>query len=160
MYHQKFEVGSEYTRKQVADVVGDPRIASWPKAQGLAYLPGTTILFVTLDKRDMDVDYNDYFIGNLFRWETQTGQSRESPEIVAIQNGIVETILFCRISKMVRGKTRPHTYCGRLKWRNAFDKHPAKVNFLSLDYVEAAKGSLAEIYAWQPADVDEIKGDP
>lgn len=83
MYHEVFKVGSNYTRKDISQLIREPKLDGWQ--EGLYYLPGTTLLFVTLDKTGTNVKSNDWFEEEYFHWDTQTRQDRDSPEIRAMQ---------------------------------------------------------------------------
>jgi len=68
-------------------------------------------------------------------------------------------MLFCRLTQLTGPNiTRPHTYCGRLKWLKAFEQNPVKVDFACLDYVASPQGSLADLYSWEPPYRDDNNG--
>lgn len=155
IYHERFIVGGEYKRTDIARLTGYAIDTKY--AEGIEIIPEAkisteaAILPVTLDKSTIDQDYNDqlYLNGKRFRWDSQNRDDRSSPRLKLIEGGL-ETLLFCRLSQFIRSNiTRPHTYCGRLKWLKAFDKHPVKVDFSCLDHVANPQGSLAELYSWE-----------
>jgi hypothetical protein len=156
MYHERFIVGGEYKRADIAKLAEYPLDDKYPEGIEIITegktLSKAAILLVTLDKNTIDADYNDYFNmrGERFRWESQNRDNRDSPRLKLIKDGL-ETLLFCRLTQFIRPNiTRPHTYCGRLKWLKAFDEHPVKIDFRCLDHVANPQNSLADLYSWEP----------
>ncbi|KLK90994.1 hypothetical protein AA309_22715 [Microvirga vignae] len=158
MLHERFTVGEEYTRSDISEIVEYPIDSKYPT--GIEVIPGPigspqgVILLVTLDKTTIqeDYDYYDYFFmgGKRFRWESQRRHGKDAPVLEILKTGSVESMLFCRVTQYAAPNvTRPHTYCGRVRWLNSFEEHPVKVDFTCLDYVASPQGSLAELYSWE-----------
>lgn len=160
---QNFVIGQAYSRAQIAATgkVTTPvnsRDPHW--AKGLVTFANALLLLVTLDKGDRkDYQYEDWFEGDSFWWQSQNSQTQRSPVIAKVLAGTLEPHLFVRIRDKLRGHTEPFTYCGRLGDGESEGERPVTVRFSSLDYLANANGTLREIYDWRPNRTRDGEGD-
>jgi len=150
-----FDIGGEYSRKSISEILGVPTIASG--REGLAYLPGAILLFVTLDKKGGQREkplYNDFFESDIFHWDSQKRQNIKTPKIEQIVNGLIEVHLFARVEEKAGGTTNPFIYCGRLEYLD-YDrstKNPVHVYFAAIDFQENPNDALVGLYGWKPKE--------
>ena len=116
-------------------------------------IDNAVLLFVNLYKGDVNEIYqfNDYFDGSDFFWESQNGNTLDTPYMKKfLQKQII--FLFCRINK------KEHwTYVGKLDALNfETSTDPIKFQFEVLDYQDNASGALKDIYDWKPNNQTEI----
>jgi hypothetical protein len=148
-----FEVGHEYSRKSISEILARPTIASG--REGLAYLPGEILLFVTLDKKGGSKDkplYNDFFEEDIFHWDSQKRQHLNTPTIQQVMTGLIDVRLFARVEEKTRGTTNPFVYCGSLEYldHDKNTKNPVHIYFAALDFQENPNPALKALYAWRP----------
>lgn len=149
----QFELGSPYTRSSISEYLNDPRVKK--SREGIISVGNSILLFVTLDKTkqaNTKLQYNDFFEGNLFHWDSQTTQSINTPRIQKIANKQSEVLLFTRILEKNKSKTNPFIYCGMLSFKS-YDKatsKPVHIIFDCLNYVDEPNAALAKIYDWSP----------
>lgn len=160
---QNFVIGQAYSRLQIAAAgnVITPMSSRDPHwAQGIVTFANAVLLLVTLDKSDRkDYQYEDWFEGDSFWWQSQNSQTHSSPVIAKILAGTLEPHLFVRIREKANGQTQPFTYCGRLGAGESEGERPVTVCFSSLDYLANASGRLREIYDWSPDRARDSQGD-
>lgn len=149
-YEEKFSIGESFRtkedirKKSYLHPMKDGSRESWA---GYASLANAVLLFVNLYKGDVNKIYqfNDYFDGSDFFWESQNGNTLDTPYIQKI---LAETniFLFCRINKKDNW-----TYVGKLAALNfETSTDPIKFQFEALDYQDNASGDLKDIYDWKP----------
>lgn len=151
---QKFCVGSEYSRQDVARLGGLPvpaEIYGTAWADGILELENAVFLFVTLEKEG-EASYLDVFEGTDFYWESQNRNSQSSPIIRRISGGS-PTYLFARKRAKVRGASNalPFVYCGRLDFVAMDGEHPVTCLFDAVDLGTGHSESLTEILQWRPS---------
>jgi superfamily II DNA or RNA helicase len=121
-----------YLREEAAATLGPP-LAGWERQSGVVRRPGALILFVTLDKGDMEEAhrYQDRFLSPThFEWQSQNRTSQESSDGTLIrehQQRGVGVHLFVRRTKKVAGKAAPFIYCGQLTFQRWEGERPIKV---------------------------------
>ena len=151
----QFNLGSPYTRTSIGNVLNDPRISK--SREGIITAGNSILLFVTLDKTkqtNSKLQYNDFFEGNLFHWDSQTTQSINTPRIQKIVNGEVDVLLFTRVHEKTKSKSNPFIYCGALSYK-AHDEatsKPVHIVFNCLDYQDEPSAQLAKVYDWTPSN--------
>lgn len=150
-----FNVGTEYSRRDVANVLGEERIAL--SREGPVYLQpqGLALLFVTLNKagRADNLKYNDWFEGRNFHWDSQTTQHYGTPRIQDMVSGRLEVWLFARINdRDDRRAVEPFVCAGRLQYvtHDEGTANPVHVVWQCVDYRDDAPNDLQAIYAWRP----------
>jgi superfamily II DNA or RNA helicase len=108
-----------YTRVQVPGFFGF-EFKGMESQSGVVVRPGVTLLFVTLDKADMDAAhrYEDAFLSaEEFRWQSQNRTKRESEAGILLRDHGARgqhIHLFVRVDRKVRGVTQPFLYAGEL----------------------------------------------
>lgn len=151
---QPNEVGAAFTRAELAQHLGYPAIRDHREGIFYAERDAAALLFVTLEKegREADLQYNDWFEGNQFHWDSQKKQHFYTPRITQMVLGELEVHLLVRVDAEVRGVTQPYIYAGRLRYlaHDIFTANPVNVTWLSLDYVDAAHAALQAVYNWTP----------
>ena len=159
--YSKLRVGKTYTRAELDLVLGVNKFKG--TREGKVYLKDATFLFVTLDKSNKPAtyNYNDYFDGNYFHWESQIRQGINSPAIQKMIKGRVKVFLMARTNDKIKSKTQPFTFCGKLQYFDHDKKtlKPAKIIFNVVSYKSSATGSLYDVYAWSPKDLG-LKSSP
>lgn len=149
-----FHLGQQYTRRDVGSLLNVTRIGA--TREGPVFVPeqGLALLFVTLDKegREEAMQYNDWFEGNLFHWDSQTGQHISSKRIQEIVTGELKTFLFVRIKEKLKGVTQPFSFAGLLGYQShdVTTSNPVHIIWESFDYDDGIGGPLAEAYRWRP----------
>lgn len=146
-------IGHTYSRSQIAQSVNEKGISI--SREGIYYLDGKVILFVTLDKTsksNMKLCYNDYFIDDLFHWDSQNKQHINTPRIQEIVRGDREVHLFARVHEKQKSTSLPFVYCGRLHYLSHDEntKNPVHMIFQSIDYQDFPNSFLQDIYTWKP----------
>ena len=117
----------------------------WP---GYASLANAVLLFVNLYKDDVEEKYqfNDYFDGADFFWESQNNNTIETPYINKILSG-TNTFLFCRVHRK-----DDWVYCGRLEALNYEAlTNPMQFQYEVVDFQNSPSNALKEIYDWKPS---------
>ena len=110
-----------YTRAQVPGFFGFD-FKGMESQSGVVVRPGVTLLFVTLDKADMEAAhrYEDAFLSaEEFRWQSQNRTKRESEAGALLRDHAVRgqhIHLFVRVDRKVRGVTQPFMYAGELEF--------------------------------------------
>jgi hypothetical protein len=88
--------------------------------QGVVTRPGITLLFVTLDKTEMQEEhrYEDAFLSpQEFRWQSQNRTTRASDAGALLKDHVARgqhIHLFARPKGKIRGETQPFHYLGEL----------------------------------------------
>ena len=149
-----FKIGDLYTRVSIGELLQDGRLKS--SREGILSSGNSILLFVTLDKTqqsNVKLQYNDFFEGNLFHWDSQTIQTINTPRIQKIVNGQVEVLLFTRVHEKTKSKSSPFVYCGALSYKSHDEatSKPVHVVFNCLDYQDEPNAQLAKIYDWTPS---------
>ena len=145
-------IGSRYTRKSLSEILSISRIAT--SREGIVSIPQNFLLFVTLEKRNMPVEYkyNDYFEGKYFHWDSQNQQSFRTPRIQQMVSGELGVHLFARRIDKTSGHTHPFIYCGRLLYSEFDSKtaNPVHIVFNTVNFLDNPNRELKEIYEWNP----------
>lgn len=149
-----FTSGAAYTRTTIGEILRDERLKT--SREGIISSDNLILLFVTLDKTKLantKLQYNDFFEGSLFHWDSQTTQTINTPRIQKIVNGEVDVWLFARVHEKTKSKTNPFICCGRLAYKSHDEKtaKPVHIIFNCLDYEEEPNAHLAKLYDWIPA---------
>jgi hypothetical protein len=149
----RFNIGLSYSRKEIANIIGDERIAI--SREGIYYHDNRTLLFVTLDKSsvsNIELAYNDFFTEDLFHWDSQNKQHIDTPRIKELADGSREIDLFARIEEKTKSKTNPFVYCGQLQYlsHDPKTKNPVHIIFQSIEYHDNPNNQLNQIYNWKP----------
>ena len=150
-----FKLGDLYTRATIGDHLGDGRLKS--SREGILSSGNSILLFVTLDKTNQlnaKLQYNDFFEGNLFHWDSQTIQTINTPRIQRIVNSEVEVLLFARVNEKTKSKSNPFVYCGKLAYKS-YDEatsKPVHIVFDCLEYQDEPNAQLAKLYDWTPSN--------
>lgn len=161
--YSSFVVGEEYTKLKAFEKVG-----VWVPERSRD-IPGPTrfnncvVLFVTLEKdhKELAYKYNNKFIlnGKMFQWESQKGNTEETPHIKKIING-GPVVLFARVHKKIKSKSQPFIYVGQLQYvkhNHTVDRKnvPIEVIFDVLEYQSPASDKLVSLYEWVPGVTTE-----
>jgi superfamily II DNA or RNA helicase/diadenosine tetraphosphate (Ap4A) HIT family hydrolase len=121
-----------YKRSDIPKLFGI-ELKGFEAQQGIVTRPGIALLFVTLEKAEMQKEhrYEDAFVSATeFRWQTQNRTKRDSPAGRAIANHKAENTavhLFVRAAPKVAGKTQPFVYCGQLSFERWEGDNPITV---------------------------------
>lgn len=158
---EDLSIGAEYTKLDLADILDEPSIAS--VREGIYYCKKSpsAIFFVDLEKKGKQerLNYNDFFDGEYFHWDSQTTQHINSPKIQEIVNGVRIPHLFIRIQPKIKSITQPFIYCGQLEYEE-YEKgtsNPVHIVFNNLDYDDFTENEkLLEIYQWKPGYTGHI----
>ena len=150
-----FKLGLPYTRASLGELLNDGRLKT--SREGIITSGNSFFLFVTLDKTkqaNSKLQYNDFFEGNLFHWDSQTTQSINTPRIQKIVNGEVDILLFTRVHEKTKSKSNPFIYCGALSYKTHDEttSKPVHIVFNSLDYQDEPNAQLAKVYDWTPSN--------
>jgi len=149
-----FKIGDLYTRYSIGELLQDERLKS--SREGIISSGNSILLFVTLDKAkqlNAKLQYNDFFEGNLFHWDSQTIQTINTPRIQKIVKGEVEVLLFTRVHEKTKSKSNPFIYCGALAYKS-YDEatsKPVHIIFNCKEYQDEPNSQLAKIYDWTPS---------
>jgi hypothetical protein len=149
----KLNIGHPYTRKEIANIVGDEKISI--SREGIYYLDNSVLLFVTLDKSNIskvDLAYNDFFTEDLFHWDSQNKQHINTPRIKEFVDGVKDVFLFARVEQKTKSSTNPFIYCGQLQYlsHDPQTKNPVHIIFQSIEYQDSPNHQLSQIYDWKP----------
>ncbi len=130
--HPPLEIHTQILRDRIPEKFGfDFNRGIWNS--GFVVQPGHTFLFVTLEKKNMEIQhqYKDgFFSTHRFHWQSQNRTKQDSKHGRLIRNheSMEECIhLFVRPSKKVKNKTCPFTYCGLLKFLEWHSEQPINV---------------------------------
>ena len=147
-YHENFQVGETFKTKQsirkrsnLSNMKGNRE--PWT---GYGTLANAILLFVNLDKNDAEdnLKYIDVFEGTEFFWQSQNKNSKTTPNIQKILEGI-NVYLFCRINMK-----NDWTYIGALNMLNCnLHAVPLSFHFELLDYNPNPDENLKLIYNWK-----------
>ena len=126
------QLWARYARADVPKLFGF-EFKGFESQSGVVVRPGLMLLFVTLDKSDMQEahQYADAFLSpEEFRWQSQNRAARGSAAGRAIaghaeQNTAVH--LFVRAVAKIGGKTQPFAYCGTLNFERWEGDNPITV---------------------------------
>lgn len=158
---KSLKVGEGYNKKDLAPLINEPKVKGLQG--GLLYCDNrkTTILFVTLDKKQKEKQhhYNDYFDGDYFEWDSQNQQNFDSPRIQAMFKSEVDVHLMARVVGKKKGKTQPFIYCGELEYYSyeKSSKNPVHITFKCIDFkYEHSNEELNELYNWKPGDAGRL----
>lgn len=147
-------VGGAYTRSDIDEAIGSNRVAL--SREGPIYFPELqcAFLFVTLVKsgRAEGLHYNDWFENDFFHWDSQNTQHIDTPRIKQITSGDLEPHLLVRVVQMVKGKTQPYVYAGRLQFATHDESthNPVHIVWECLDYQDEPNAALKAVYHWSP----------
>lgn len=159
---QGFVVGEAYTKHdivQVGNVSAPTSFNAGGWRSGILSFHNAALLLVTLDKGQMDANYEDYFDGDEIHWQSQNRHSQESPFILGLSSGEVDARLFARLKGKVSGKTQPFIYCGRLAWASLEGgNYPVSCRLKLLDRPQEATSDLQALYDWRPSVPQDTLG--
>lgn len=150
-----FKLGLPYTRASLGELLNDSRLKT--SREGIITSGNSILLFVTLDKTkqaNSKLQYNDFFEGNLFHWDSQTIQTIDSPRIQKIVKREVDVLLFTRVHEKTKSKSNPFIYCGTLSYKTHDEttSKPVHIVFNCLDYQDEPNAQLAKVYDWTPSN--------
>ena len=133
---QKLQLGSAYSRKQLADLVEVAPPLHSRDWTGIVDFENCVFLFVTLDKtgRTAKHQYHDQFDGSSFYWDSQASNRPETPKIVRLMTEGEEVQLFARLREKIRGKAQPFYYCGRLARPSSYASQPVRFVWRLADF--------------------------
>lgn len=146
--------GNTYFKKDLSLILGESSIKTSREGIFNCTKSKSTLLFVTLEKKDENLNYNDYFSGDFFHWDSQKKQHINTPVIQKIVTGVNETYLFIRIKGVNKGKTLPFYFCGKLEYykHDSNTSNPVQIVFQNKDYDDLTNiDELLEIYRWRPS---------
>ena len=115
------QLWARYKRDEVPPLFGF-QFKGREAQSGVVERPGLVLLFVTLDKSEMQEEhrYDDAFLSpTQFRWQSQNRTSRDSPAGQRLKNHRADRTqihLFVRPVAKVNGKTQQFVYCGQLEF--------------------------------------------
>lgn len=149
-----FKLGDLYTRTLIGELLQDGRLKS--SREGILSSGNSILLFVTLDKTkqtNSKLQYNDFFEGNLFHWDSQTTQTINTLRIQKIVKGEVDILLFTRVHEKTKSKSNPFIYCGTLSYESHDEatSKPVHIVFNCLEYQDEPNAQLAKVYDWTPS---------
>lgn len=100
----------------------------------------------------MELQYRDWFNGDIFHWDSQNRQHLDSPRIRQMIEGSLQPRLFVRVRAKVKGITQPFVYAGRLEYADheVGTSNPVHIMWQSLDFDDHPNPDLATVYAWLP----------
>ncbi|WP_420789078.1 DUF3427 domain-containing protein [Shewanella algae] len=128
---------------------------------GVVRFDNCVVLYVTLEKRNMDVlhKYNDQFLvgGTMFQWESQNKNTLETSHIKMILER-KPVVLFARVNDKKNSKALPFIYVGTLEYLSHIVPGtgvPIEVGFKVSDYQNPANEALSTLYEWVPGASSE-----
>ena len=149
-----FEVGSLYTRNEVADIGGVVRRGhrDW---SGMTNFKNCLLLWITLDKSDKQEDhrYNDCFIddGRTLVWDSQNRNKLNSPVIQEILKRR-PVVVMARVSDRAKNRATPSfCYCGELTNSVAgHEENPVRLRSDVAQFSTEPTDALRDLYNWKP----------
>jgi len=159
---ETLNLGKLYSRRDVGKVLKTDRLDN--HREGLLSIENNIILFNTFNKKTHqgEINYNDYFEREFFRWDSQNRQHPETTTIKKIINNECKVWLFARIEEKINGKTEPFVFCGQLKFL-AYDKetsNPVHIIYRSLNYNAHLDRNLYDLYNWEPSSKGSSQNRP
>lgn len=154
--HKILSVGDKYSKKDLAELLGQPNLAKVREGIARCASSSATLFFVDLEKlgKEQRFHFNDFFQEDFFHWDSQTTQHIHTPTIKQIVKGDLTPHLFVRVVQKIKNVTQPFIYCGRL----VFDTHeegtskPVHMLFHNIDYDDhTTNDDLIDIYLWKPS---------
>jgi hypothetical protein len=154
--HKILSVGDKYSKKDLAELLGQPNLAKVREGIARCASSSATLFFVDLEKlgKEQRFHFNDFFQEDFFHWDSQTTQHIHTPMIQQIVKGDLTPHLFVRVVQKIKNVTQPFIYCGRL----VFDTHeegtskPVHMLFHNIDYDDhTTNDDLIDIYLWKPS---------
>jgi hypothetical protein len=154
--HKILSVGDKYSKKDLAELLGQPNLAKVREGIARCASSSATLFFVDLEKlgKEQRFHFNDFFQEDFFHWDSQTTQHIHTPTIQQIVKGDLTPHLFVRVVQKIKNVTQPFIYCGRL----VFDTHeegtskPVHMLFHNIDYDDhTTNDDLIDIYLWKPS---------
>jgi hypothetical protein len=145
---EALNLGKLYSRKDVGKVLKTDRLDN--HREGLLSIEDNIFNKKT---HQGEINYNDYFEREFFRWDSQNRQHPETTTIKKIINNECKVWLFARIEEKINGKTEPFVFCGQLKFL-AYDKEtskPVHIIYRSLNYNAHLDRNLYDLYNWKPS---------
>ena len=161
--HEKLEIGSKHSKKELSEILGEDGLLTVREGVFSCKHSDSYFLFVDLEKEGKEdrFHFNDYFEGEYFHWDSQTTQHINSPKIRSLVNGELEIYLFVRTTQKIKGKTQPFLYCGRVTFIEHDDttEKPVHIIFQSIDYDDFTENEeLIDIYLWKPEKAGMTSG--
>ena len=126
------QLWAKYQRDDIQELFGI-EFSGFDRQSGVVRRAGHLLLFVTLDKGDLDqsYQYRDEFLSpSQFKWQSQnrTRQHHQvAKDIMQHREKGIEVQLFVRRRKKEAGKTAPFTYCGRIQFERWEGEAPITV---------------------------------
>lgn len=153
--HEKLVVGHKYSKKDLSNILDEPNLVN--RVGGIYFQ--LDLFFVDLDKdqKNKNHQYNDYYDGEYFHWDSQEKQHLDTPYIQKIINDELTPNLFVRVKSKINNETQPFIYCGRLKYEQFENdtRNPVHLIFRNIDYDDFNENEeLIEIYFWKPEKVE------
>jgi hypothetical protein len=154
-----FQVGTEYSRPEIAEIGGVQPLTSSREWTGIVEFENCIVLFSTLIKDDLPPEhaYADVFSGSEFLWESQNQNTQNSPVILRLISLDSPVLLFCRMTNKTRGRATPFTYVGLLSAMDYDSERPVEFRFALLEFMDEPPPNLKELYDWRPGEVRKLK---
>lgn len=151
------EIGKKYSKKDLAELLNEPRLTSVREGVASCTNSNSYLLFVDLEKagKEERFHFDDYFDEDLFHWDSQPKQHIDSPKIQEVVQGVTTPHLFIRIKQKEKNKTLPFVYCGRLHYLDNVENtsKPVHIIFQNLDYDYFTENKdLFDVYQWKPTN--------
>ena len=110
----RLEVGNFYKKTVLSEILDEDSLRSVREGVYYCKKSNSTLLFVDLVKTDKPerFQFNDYFQGDYFHWDSQPNRHINSPTIQQMVNKEKEVHLFCREFRKIKSITQPFVYCG------------------------------------------------
>jgi hypothetical protein len=153
--HGSLSLGAEYSKRDLASLLDEKNLLNVREGVYSCKNSNSYLLFVDLEKtgKEERFQFNDFFDGEYFHWDSQPRQHIETPKLKSIISGEIEVFLFVRVFPKFRSKTLPFIYCGRAVYA-AYDPKttkPVHITFENIDYDDHTDNqSLQDIYLWSP----------
>ena len=145
-------LGENYSRKEIGEFLNSKRMLF--SREGIIEINNIIYLFCTLnkEKKKESFNYNDFFDGYYFHWDSQNQQNIKSKQIQKIVNKKVRIYLFCRVFEKIKSKTQKFINCGILEYYDHFKNtaNPVHIIFKSIDFKNNKNQNLENIYNWEP----------
>ena len=144
------KLGGKYSKKKLAKLLEEPSLPPLMMGQFQCKNSNSTLLFPSLENGE---EFNNFFEGDSFHWDSKKTQSISSPAIRDMVKGRRILHLFTRIKPIIRGVTQPFIYCGRLIYleHEEGSSKPVHMIFKSIDYDKDTQcKNLKDIYSWAP----------
>lgn len=154
----RLEVGNFYKKTVLSEILDEDSLRSVREGVYYCKKSNSTLLFVDLVKTDKPerFQFNDYFQGDYFHWDSQPNRHINSPTIQQMVNKEKEVHLFCREFRKIKSITQPFVYCGLLEYFIHEEQTSKSIHiiFQSLDYDDnVSNDNLLNLYTWSPQKI-------